>query len=471
MDTDVIVVGGGLSGLMAGFRLHRAGLGVQVLEAAGRPGGVIRSERRDGMLVEHGPNNALDASPAIGELLTELGIAAQRVDARPAAARRYIVHKGALAALPHSLGTFLTTPLLSARAKLRLLAEPFVARSDAAADESIADFVRRRLGEEVFDVAAEPFIAGILAGDPEQLPIAAVAPRLHALEQRYGSLVRGALATAGERRRARGRRRAVSFSFRDGMQTLTDALAAAQPGVECGRRVLRMTAVPGCGFTVELDGGEQRFARAVVLAAPAHAATDIVRPLVPAAAAALAAVPYAPLAVVVSAYRRDQVKHRLDGFGFLAPVTERRPLLGTLFCSTLFEGRAADSAAVLTTFLGGSRDPEAVGLSDGELRIIVRSEMTQLLGATAAPAADAIVRWPHGLPQYTFGHQQRMAELQRAEQAHIGLHFCANYRGGSSIADCIANASQTARRLEAQLRAPAVAPQRSAPLFRAVSPA
>lgn len=463
---DVVVIGGGLSGLVAGYRLHRAGLTVQVLEAAARPGGVIGSERREGVLFERGPNNALDNGPAIHDLLDELGIAAQRVDARPAAARRYIVHNGALAALPRSAASFAASPLFSAGAKLRLLAEPFVARRDGAGEESIAAFVRRRLGSEVLAVAVEPFVAGIMAGDPERISLAAALPRLHELEQRHGSLLRGALATAAERRRARGGRRAVSFSFRDGMQTLTDALAAAQPGVECGRRVRRISRAAGGGFAVELEGGEQRQARAVVVAAPAGAAATMVEAMTPTAAAALAGIAYAPLAVVVSAYPRARVSHPLDGFGFLAPAVERRPLLGTLFCTTLFEGRADRSTVVLTTFLGGSRDPEVVDAPDAELRAIVRSEMTQLLGASGAPAADAISRWHDGLPQYGFGHLQRIAAVEQAEQALPGLHFCANYRGGAAIGDCVASASETARRIAAQLRG-----QPGAAASRVIAPA
>lgn len=451
LQVDVIVVGGGLSGLVAGYRLSRTGFRVQVLESEVRTGGVIGSERRNGVLFERGPNNALDNGAAIHDLVEELGIAGQRVDARPAASRRYIVHEGGLAALPTSAGSFMTTPLFSMGAKLRLFAEPFIARRTAATEESIADFVRRRLGPEVLAVAVEPFVAGIMAADPERISVAAAVPRLHALEQQHGSLLRGALATAGERRRVRGGRRAVSFSFRDGMQTLSDALTAAQAGVECGRRVVSITRGAGGAFAVELAGGERREARAVVIATPSDAAARMVEAMAPEAAAALHAIPYAPVAVVVMAYPRASVAHPLDGFGFLAPVSERRPLLGTLFCTTLFEGRADASTVVLTTFLGGSRDPEIVEAGDDKLRALVRSELSFLLGATGEPTDEMITRWRNGLPQYGFGHLQRIGALEQAERALPGLHFCASYRGGASIGDCIANATETARRVEAQL--------------------
>ncbi len=245
----------------------------------------------------------------------------------------------------------------------------------------------------------------------------------------------------------------MSFSFRDGMQTLSDALTAAQPGVECGRHVTGITAAPAGGYSVELADGERRAARAVVVATPSDAAARLVDALSPMAAAALRAIPYAPIAVVVMAFPRASVRHPLDGFGFLAPATERRPLLGTLFCTTLFEGRADASAVVLTTFVGGSRDPEVVAESDAVLHALVRSELSALLGASGEPADVQITRWRNGLPQYTFGHLQRIAVLEQAERALPGLHFCANYRGGASIGDCIANATETARRIEADLRA------------------
>ncbi len=327
MGVDVIVVGAGLSGLVTAHGLHRAGLSVQVLEAAERPGGVIGSERRDGVLFERGPNSGMDVSPAINGLLDELGIRAQRVDASRTAARRYVIFNGRLQALPTSAGTFLTTPVFSAAAKLRLLAEPFVRRAPASTEESIAAFVRRRLGREILDYAVEPFVSGIYAGDPQQLSLRAAFPRLHEFEQRYGSLVRGAIISARQRRHSgeKSKAAALSFSFRDGMQTLTDALAASLPAVECRAAVVGVARVADGGFLVEIGGSvaDRRRARAVVLALPAHAAARLVDPLAPAAAAALAAIPYAPIAIVVSAYRRAQIGHPLDGFGFLAPAVER----------------------------------------------------------------------------------------------------------------------------------------------------
>ena len=455
MPVDVIVVGAGLSGLVTAHRLHRAGYSVEVLEAAVRPGGVIGSERRDGVLFERGPNSAMDTSGAINVLLDELGLRAERIDATRAAARRYVVSGGRLAALPNSAASFIATPLFSAAAKLRLFGEPFITRAPPGREESIAQFVRRRLGNEFLDYAVEPFVSGIYAGDPDQLSLPATFPRLYELEQRYGSLFIGAMCAARQRKNngAKPKMAATSFSFRHGMQTLTDALAAGLPAVRCGFAAQGLTRRPDGSWIVETaePGGPTHAARAIVLALPAHGAASLVRALAPQAADALAAIAYAPIAVVVGAYRRADVAHAIDGFGFLAPAVERRRLLGTLFSSTMFEHRAGADTVVLTSFLGGRRSPAQAAGSDDAVRETVHAELAQLVGAAAPPWMTEISRWPQAIPQYTFGHRERIAILEQAERLHFGLVFCANYRGGVSISDCIGRGTEAAQALVRQL--------------------
>jgi protoporphyrinogen/coproporphyrinogen III oxidase len=463
MSVDVIVVGAGLSGLVTAYRLHRTGLRVQVFEAAARPGGVIGSERKSGVLFERGPNSGMDTTPAINTLLDDLGIRELRIDASKASSRRYVVRGGHMVALPTSPGAFISTPLFSWGAKLRLFAEPFIARAPADVEESISQFVRRRLGREFLDYAIEPFVSGIYAGDPGLLSLPAAFPRLHALEQRYGSLTRGAILGARERRRSaeRPKSSSVSFSFREGFQTLTDALAAALPNVACGTRATALRREADETFAVAFGGatsGEQR-ARAVVLAVPAYAGASLVATLVPHAARALSEIPYSPVAVVISAYRRRAVSHPLDGFGVLAPAVERPGMLGSLFSSSMFENRAATDTAVFTTFLGGRRDPARAAAPDAELLQTVQRELTRLVGVSEPPLFNEITRWSRAIPQYALGHLQRIAAVEQAERDVPGLYFCANYRGGVSISDCVIHGEAMAQQVAGRLGAdtPAVA--------------
>ncbi|MGB2818676.1 MAG: protoporphyrinogen oxidase [Burkholderiaceae bacterium] len=452
MGIDVLVIGAGLSGLVTAYRAKRAGLAVAVFEARSRPGGVIGSERRGSALFERGPNSGLDTTPLINAMLADLGIAAERVDGSKASSKRYVVRGGQLVALPMSPGAFLRTPLFSFGAKVRLFAEPFIGKSAPDAEESIAQFVRRRLGQEFLDYAIEPFVAGIYAGDPETLSVPAAFPRLHALEQRYGGLIKGAIMGARERRKNadKSKNAASSFSFREGMQTLTDALARAIGNVDCDVDVRRVDRRPDGSFVVigERYGmAFERVARAVVIATPAYAASEIVRDLAPPAAAALKDIPYPPVTVVASAYRRREILHPLDGFGFLAPAKERPAVLGTLFSSTMFENRAPSEVAVLTTFVGGRRNPELARAGDAEVRSAVQGELARLVGAGAEPIWSEVTRWAQAIPQYTMGHLKRIAKVEEAERAMPGLYFCANYRGGVSIGDCVKAGHATADRV------------------------
>ena len=456
-DVDVIVVGGGISGLATAFGLARRGASVEVLEAAPRAGGVIGTIRRDGALYETGPNSALDTTPLINELLDAAGIRDQRIEASAVAATRFIVRAGKLVPLPTSPAAFLSTPALSLGAKLRLLREPWIRPAPADADESIAAFVRRRLGTEFLDYAIDPFVSGVYAGDPERISVSAAFPRLHALEQRYGSLIRGQIQGARERKRSAeiARNAAGSFSFRGGMQSLTDALAQNIGRVVLDARVRRIERDVEGAWIVSGTRGLDPFARrakAIVLAVPAREAALLVRELAPAAVPALAAIDYAPVASVASAYRRADVAHSLSGFGFLVPKREDRRILGSLFSSSMFAGRAPEGTVLFTTFVGGLRHPDLPSRDDDVLRDIVRRELAALVGAAGEPSWTAITHWTHAIPQYNLGHRDRMGPIDDAERTLPGLHFCANYRGGISVGDCIKSAHATAENVAQRLQ-------------------
>ena len=448
-DCRTLVIGAGISGLACAFRLAARGIHVEVIEAAARAGGVIESVSRDGILIERGPNSLLDTGPHISAMLDQLGIQGERIDTPLQAAKRYVVHGGKLVALPASPPALLRTPLFSPQAKLRLLREPFARRAANETEETVAEFVLRRLGREFLDYAVEPFVAGIYAGDPAELSLPAAFPRLHALEQRYGSLIVGQIRGARERakQQEKAKNRARSFSFASGLQTLTDALASRIGRVHFNTRAAKLRpGKEGITVTVNRDGacGELQ-ARVVVLAVPAWEAASLVSDFAPAAATALEAIPYAPVASVASVYRRADIAHALDGFGFLAPRVEQRRILGTLFSSTMFGGRARQGEVLLTTFLGGRREPTLPNLPDTELTSIVNAELAALLGASSPPRSCAVSRWPRAIPQYTIGHLERIRAAAEAENALPGLFLCASYRNGVAVGDCIASACRTAQ--------------------------
>jgi oxygen-dependent protoporphyrinogen oxidase len=413
-------------------------------------------------MYETGPNSALDTTPLIGELIEAAGIAGERVAASEVANTRFVVRNARPVALPMSPGAFLATPLFSPLAKARLLLEPLFPRQPAGEEEVIAHFVRRRLGREFLDYAIEPFVAGIFAGDPERLAVPAAFPKLHALEQRYGSLIVGAILGARERRKRAetAKNTAKSFSFRNGMQTLTDALARGVRRVQLGAKVVSVSRLSDGSFAVVFDqDGETitRHARSVVLAVPAGEAARLAYPLAPEASRALQEIEYPPVTVVASVYRREDVTHPLGGFGFLAPRVEGRAVLGTLFSSSMFEGRAPAGQVLLTSFVGGRRSPELTLADDGVVVDKVAAEHRALLGTRAPALWNAVTRWPRAIPQYERGHLARLSTVAEAESAVPGLRFCANYRGGVSVGDCIASAHATAESLGAWLRVPATA--------------
>jgi oxygen-dependent protoporphyrinogen oxidase len=457
---DVLVVGAGISGLVTAFGLKRAGLDVQVLDAGARPGGVIGSVRQDGVLFELGPNSALDTTELIGQLVGQLGLDGEMRLASATADKRYVVRNGKLTALPGTPAAFFSTGLFSLPAKLALLREPFVPAAPAQGEESIADFVRRRLGSEFLDYAIDPFVAGVYAGDPETISVQAAFPKLHALEQRWGSLIRGQLFGAGERKRQRetAKNTAKSFSFAGGMQVLTDALAAAVGPLALQTRVTAIARGADGVFTLRsMQNGRPVVwrGRALVLATPADQAAALLQDHVPDAAAALDAIAYAPVATVASAYARSAIAHPLDGFGCLVPRKEMRRVLGVLFSSSMYDGRAPQGQVLLTTFAGGQRDRALPGLAEEEIGAIALAEHRALLGARQPPLFQTVTRWARAIPQYTLGHLGRVARAEAAARQLPGLYFCANWKGGVSIGDCIKNGHLTADSVAAWVRQPA----------------
>lgn len=456
---DAIVVGAGISGLTTALLLQRAGKRVLLLEAATRVGGAIRSERRDGWLIEAGPNSTLETTPLLTELIRDVGAEQGKLYANDSSKNRYILRDGQLRALPMSPPAFVRSTLFSGKAKLRLFREPFIPPSAPDAEESVADFVRRRLGNEFLDYAINPFVAGVYAGDPEQLDVRAAFPKLHALEQTYGSLIKGTIRGARERKRRgeESKQSARMFSFRDGMQTLTDAISACLAHVRTGVHIDRIEADAASGaapyvlhYTINGASGCGT-ADVLVLAVPADAAARLSSPLLPALSPLLEAIPYPPVAEVLTGFAPAPGMHTLDGFGFLIPRVERRRILGTIFSSSIFSDRAPDGHALLTTFVGGMRQPDEALKSHDDILATALAEQQALLGTPAQPAFAHVTSWKRAIPQYVRGHLGTMRAVDEAEAARPGLFFCANYRGGISVGDCVKSAHAIADAALAQL--------------------
>jgi oxygen-dependent protoporphyrinogen oxidase len=450
----VLVVGGGISGLAAAWFLHRREVDVCLVEAAARVGGTIGSERRDGFLVELGPNTTLQKpgrpEDALGRLVDQAGLAPRLREAAPAGKRRFILRNGRLLALPGSPAAFLVTPAFSLLAKLRLLGEPFIRRGDT--EETIARFVRRRLGREFLDYAVDPFISGVYAGNPQDLSIEAAVPRIFELEQQYGSLIRGAIAL-GKATRNTGMPAGRQISFEGGMATLPQALADALPDgmVRVGRRAVSLERGGGA-WQVHLEDDatghhETERADVVVLALPAPATAALVEPLANEAARLLRGIPYAAILSVALGYPRAAVAHALDGFGFLAPRVEGLRTLGALFSSTLFPDRAPPDHVLLTAFIGGTQDPQAIDMPDNEAFTAIDVDLSLALGIRRSPVFRHLTRWRQAIPQYTVGHLDRVDTIDEFVAPLPGLHLHGNWRGGISLADCVRNGEALAERI------------------------
>jgi len=434
----IAVLGGGLTGLTAAWHLQRAGYAPIIFEQASRVGGAIGAVRGDGWLHELGPNSLLEGSADVATFINEIGLGERRLYAAPAAKQRYIVRGGRLIAMPGTPLAFLTTQLFSWRAKLGLLGEPWRRRSAAEAEESVADFVVRRLGREFLDYAINPFVGGVYAGDPVRLAVRHAFPKLHALEQEHGSLIRGAMA----RRNTSGGPKGRIFSFPNGLQELPLALARALgESVRTGCRV-HQVGRRADGWVVSWESGgqrsQERFA-AVVCALPAGPLVALNFDGVGGGdqLKVLGDIEHPPVASVFTGFKRADVGHPLDGFGVLVPEVERRQILGALFSSTLFPDRAPAGHVGVTTFVGGMRNPELAGLDEPELLRTVRRELEQLLEVRAAPVFTHVQRWPRAIPQYTLGYQRFKAAIDAVQAAAPGLFIGGNARDGISLANCI----------------------------------
>ncbi len=447
----VAVIGAGLAGLAAGCRLKRHGIRVVVYESAARAGGVIRTEQRDGYLAELGPSSLAEPSQPVRSILAELGLESKLQQSAPEARHRYIVRRGKLVALPTSPPELLTTRLLSNSAKLAVFGEPLVDPGDSPVEESVATFIRRRFNQEILDYVANPIVTGIFAGDPEQLAVRYALPRLHALEQAHGSLIK-AMFQKFRARKSGDDTAAPLASFTGGLQELPDAMARELgSALRLGSAVTQIRRGPK-GWTVGAAFQHAELYDGVVYASPAHCADEIDLGFEGAERfKTLASIPHPPVAVVALGFRRKDVSHALDGFGFLVPEVERKHVLGAIFSSTLFAGRAPEGHVLLTAFVGGVRNPDLANADLNTLTARILDDFRTLLGARGEPTFRAFQLWPRAIPQYTLSHGRFREIMDDVERRNPGLVLAGSFRDGVALGDVLAAADAVAMRLAGPL--------------------
>ena len=450
--TEVAIVGGGIAGLAAAFELRDRGVDFRLLEAGSRFGGVIRSEALDGFLLEAGPDSLLAQKPEALNLCRELGLGDRLIPTNREQRAVYVLHRGGLHPLPEGMmlavptrvAPFLGSRLFSWRGKLRMGLDLVLPARREHGDESIASFLRRRFGQECVERLGEPLLAGIHAGDPERLSILATFPRFAELERRSGSLIRG-MWTAPRPAPSAGAPATAFYSLQGGLEELVTAIEGRLGG-DCLWRHASVSTLnrTGEGFRLELADGRVVKARAVVVAIPAPKAAPLMKPLLPEVAEILAAIPFATTATVLLGFRRENVRHPLDGYGLVVPVGEGLRTSAASFFSTKFPGRAPAGQVLLRGFLGGVRDPGILELDDTGLAATFRREMEPVLGLSGEPALTRVYRWPQATPQMEVGHLERIAGVEKRLSGLPGLFLTGAGIRGTGIPDGVADGMRVA---------------------------
>ena len=466
MSLHVVIVGGGISGLAAAEHLTRQEPRprVTLLEASARLGGHIRTERRDGFVMEAGPDVLLAAKPAAIELARRVGIGERLVGTSPRARGSYIFTRHGLVRMPEGMTglvpsrarPFITTSLLTPADKLRVGMEYFIPPRRDDADESVESFVVRRLGKGLYERFAEPLLSGISAGDGARLSMATMFPQLRALEREHGGLVRGMLASrrAASQRSNGGAPASAFLSFRGGLAELVDAVArtveernrgGARAELRAGAAVRTIVRSPaGDGFVLELFAGETITADAVLIAAPAFAASRLLEPLDTTLSRRLAEIEYESTATVSLAFGSARVPRALDATGYVVPRHLGRPVLACTWASAKFEHRAPEGYSLFRVFLGGAKRPIPDHASDEDLRELATREMRDVMAIRATPVLSRVDRFDRAMPQYHVGHLDRVATIQALAAAIPGLYLAGAAYGGVGIPDCVSSGERAA---------------------------
>lgn len=439
MGKRVCIIGGGISGLTTAYLLKKKGIDVTLFEALPHVGGNIQSEKKDGYLIEHGPNSLL-RSRRLVDLIDDLDLGKEVLPAADSAKKRFVLIDGKLQPLPTGLLSFIFGNFFSILAKLRLLKEPLI-RTKSPNNESVAGFFERRLGREVLEKAADPFISGIFAGDPKRLSIAEAFPTLFEYEQKYGSLLFGGIRSTSEKADQTFPR---TFTFQNGLRMLPGTLhERLDDSVRTNTPITRIEKSEH-GFVVTGENFGRESFDSVIVSTKADAAAELISDIDIDLGARLRGIYYAPVTVVRSGYPKSAVGHKAEGFGFLVPRSANRRILGSIWTSSVFPDRAPQHMHLFTTFVGGARASELCNLPDDETVDLVHTELASIMNISERPDFTSLTRWKKAIPQYNIGYKSTVESIERFAAANPGIFFCSNFYRGISVGDCIKNAYRTA---------------------------
>lgn len=457
MIDRIVIIGGGISGLAAAHRVLELNKAAQVtiLEASDRLGGTIQTDYRDGFLIERGPDSFISEKPHAIALAKRLGIGSQLIQTNEKYRRSFIVRDGRLRAVPEGFQLlapsrmlpFIASDIFSIPGKMRMAADLFLPRrsNNGSTDESLASFVRRRLGEEALVRMAQPMVGGIYTADPETLSLRATLPRFLDMEQKHRSLILAMLRQGRTQTGTSGARYSLFVSFERGMQVFVDALSRINADLRVKTRAQRLTF--DHGWTITTDRGEQIKADAVCLAVPAYVAASLLSDRDERLAQKLRQIKYASTATINFGYRRAAIAHPLNGFGFVVPFVEKRSLIACTFSSVKFSGRAPDEHVLLRAFAGGALQPEIFALDEPEISKRVESDLRELLGIREDPRFIEIAKWERSMPQYEVGHLDRVNEIEALVHQVPGLALAGNAYRGAGIPDCVRSGEVAAEAL------------------------
>lgn len=445
MTHDYIIIGGGIAGLSALHHLKLAGRDAVLIEQNSRVGGHIHTINENGFLFETGPNTFLSSSAPLTLLANELDLANELLTPEAAVGkRRFIYRKDRLHLVPAG-PHLLLSPLLSLRGRLRIMAEPFIGRAKNNDEETVASFITRRLGKEVLNTLVDPFISGIYAGNPNTLSINSLWPKMVTLERDHGGIFRGMRHIKGELKSG------TLCSFKGGLGALTNRLHERYKDFIIGSSRVDEIKNVGDKYLISFcninDGKKcEATASKILIATPAHTTGQLLKNIAPQADTILREIPYVPLAVVHTVFGSAAANKPLNGFGFLIPRSEKIRMLGSIWSSSLFDGRAPNGNMLLTNFIGGATDCKIQDLTDLEIEKVILSDLRRTLGITAKPVLTKITRHEKAISQFTLGHGKRIEDLTNTTKHYSGLHLTGSYFTGISIADTIEHARNTADR-------------------------